>query len=203
MFLLLFKDNWFKWTESVRDRLAPIQYKLVQISELFTSKNFPQMSPSQLDEMKTQFIKAAAESCGKNCQVPQPDIPIPPVTTKLIFTGTYGGSNGVSYSFDLSLIKPYMKVKKVDVCSGTVIDSIQFTLVDGLGNLLTLARHGGNGGVCSDWTLDDNEHIKTIELYTGKYINSKVVVGLSFITNKGNNKFWGSKGQYNVCIRLI
>jgi hypothetical protein len=96
-----------------------------------------------------------------------------------------------------------MKVEKVVVCSGTAIDSIQFTLVDGLGNLLTLARHGNNGGDCQDWTLNDKERIITIELYTGSYYDSQVVVGLEFITNNDNRKFWGNKGQYNVCIKLI
>jgi hypothetical protein len=183
--------------------LSPIEYKLVQISELFTLENFPEMSSSQLDEMKTQFNKAAAESCGQNCKAPLPDMPIPPVFTKFISTPTYGGSGGKNFNFDYSLIKPYMKVKKVTVCSGTAIDSIQFTLVDGLGNLITLEKHGNNGGFCSDWTPNDNEHINKAELYTGKYFYSDVVVGLRFITNKGNNKFWGNNGDYNVCIELI
>ena len=161
------------------------------------------MSSSQLDEMKTQFNKASADSCGKNCNAPQPDMPIPPVTTKLISTRIYGGSGGGDYNFDPSLIKPYMKVKKVTVCSGTAIDSIQFTLVDGLGNLKTLERHGNNGGGCSDWTLNDNEHINTIELHTGSYQDRQVVVGLGFITNKDNRKFWGNKDQYNVCIEYL
>ena len=55
-----------------------------------------------------------------------------------------------------------MKVKKVTVCSGMAIDSIQFTLVDGLGNLITLEKNGNNGGACSDWAPNDNERINTV-----------------------------------------
>ena len=190
----------------MKDDLAPIKYSLVKISELFTSKNFPQKSRSQIEEMKDQFTKAINSLCdNNNCRPPPPDMPLPSVTTKFVFTKLVGGQGGSDENkFENNGISPYMRVKNVRVCSGHAIYSIQFKLSNGLGEVTTLGRHGRESGDCTEWSVDDDDAINTAEVYTGSICNDEclyLVVGLKLNTKKNKDHFWGNSGDYTVCIK--
>ena len=159
--------------------------------------------------MKDQFTKAINSLCNDNkCRPPPPDMPLPSVTTKLFYTEAFGGDGGKNFEFESSGITPYMRVKSVKVCtSNNGIDSIQFILTNGLGNLKTLKRQGSSGGDCSDLSVDDDDFINTAEVWTSEKSLLKfgilvVVKGIQLNTNKGKSKFWGKTSKdYNVCIK--
>ena len=161
--------------------------------------------------MKEQFTKAINSLCNDNkCRPPPPDMPLPSVTTKLFYTEAFGGNGGQNFEFESKGISPYMKVKTVKVCtSDSAINSIQFILTNGLGNLKTLKRQGSDGGDCSDLTLDDDDYINTAEVWTSQKIllEFRIIVlvrGIQFTSNKGKSKFWGKMSwgtDYQVCIK--
>ena len=156
--------------------------------------------------MKEQFTKAINSLCNDNkCRPPPPDMPLPSVTTKLFYTEAFGGNGGQNFEFESKGISPYLKVKTVKVCKSNIgINSIQFILTNGLGNLKTLKRQGGSGGDCSDMTLDDDDYINTAEVWTWPHIQLYRVVGIQLNTKNGKSTLWGLKEtEYHVCINVL
>lgn len=95
--------------------------------------------------------------------------------------GPSGGDGGVEYDervlpttgpgFDLPFA---FRVSQIRICSGTFVDSIQFTWVGG-STVIKGQRHGGSGGVCRTHTLASDELITRISGRYGRVVDSIVI----------------------------
>lgn len=183
-------NDFIEWSKSVRQYPVPIQYELKNLSYLFTQKNFPSLDAASLNLLKDNYYSNVKDYCKSiGCYEPGPDRQLPKnIITSSVYTSMYGGSNG-GYFQDSSLSNTLMRVKKVYISSGSLLDGIQFMLSDGV-NTYTTAWHGGVGGGVSTFELQDDEYITQIEVRSGKYVDA-----VTFYTNKGyKSKRYGGGG---------
>jgi hypothetical protein len=202
----------------VEKKLAPIKYSLVQISDLFTLHNFPDINTTQLSNMKNKFINEASKR--PNIAVltaTQPNRPLPTVTSKFVDVVEYTMNNfkgGTKVNFDRNGITTFSKVKSVTVCYKKFIRRIQFTVIDSAGNEKDLPHVGYSSdyGDCIEWTVmnDDDEYINTATVYlwySGEKTKKNCLVrGLLFKTNKGQKKTFGESIKdtvARVCIKML
>ncbi|MEA2572664.1 MAG: hypothetical protein QOI24_4665 [Acidobacteriota bacterium] len=94
--------------------------------------------------------------------------------------GPSGGDGGVEFDEHalpgpgLTLPAFGLRVSRIRICSGTFVDSIQFTWASG-STVITGQRHGGGGGVCRIHTLAGDERIISIRGRYGRVVDSIVI----------------------------
>lgn len=95
-------------------------------------------------------------------------------------TQFFGGSGGQPYVAKAQLeFNPNLRLCKIKMRSGDLIDSIQFVFTDGM-NQYELPAMGGNGGRPSEFIIPQGEVIQKIIVKHSQYLS-----GLQFITNTG------------------
>lgn len=101
----------------------------------------------------------------------------------------YGGNGGNPFNPQHEIdFNPNLRVQKIRVRHGGMIDSIQFVLTDGM-NLYELPKLGGNGGTQSEWDVPYGEYITKITVRYNQYC-----CGLQFFTNTGKfSPFFGKQ----------
>ena len=112
---------------------------------------------------------------------------------KYFCTLVYGGNGGSCFE-DRTPTNPMMRVVKVILISGALLEAIQLVLCDGVRVIVTPNR-GGNGGVQKEFIVPDDEWISQIEVRALSKVDS-----IRFITNKGtmSEKFGGNGGVFNL-----
>ncbi len=184
--------DWTVWANSIKQDPAPIDYKVVSLSDLFIGHYFPELSFDVLKEMRLQLNTAIDLYCNRiGCAPPQPD-PVPgSLTATYISSALYGGNTGLAFRDSLP-INPMMMVKKVMVRSGASLDAIQLELTDGVTTMVSPYR-GGYGGYEKVFNVPDDQWISQIEIRSGSMVDS-----VRFVTNKGikSEQFGGNTGNY-------
>ena len=103
--------------------------------------------------------------------------------------GPYGGSGGGAFN-DMPMDNCGAEVKRINIRSGRVVDSIQFTYRPTTGQDIVTPKHGGNGGSMSQIDLDVDGGEKIIGVF-GR--SGNVVDQLGFVTNEG--RVYGPYGE--------
>lgn len=187
--------SWVDWQSTVQNNSAPIQYKLVPITQLFTTIFFANYTQTQLSELVTLYTNAVQAYCNSlGCNAPAPDPPAPAqITYDVVYSSSYGGSGGSAFTDSLPT-NAVQDVRKVLIRSGSEVDSIQFWVSDGINSFYT-AAHGGTGGSPKIWEVPTGEHITQIEVRSGARIDA-----LTFITDKGTKspQYGGNGGSYKL-----
>ena len=188
--------------------MADIHYSLFPISDLFTEEHWDNLNLTsiQLKLLRDEFKKAIQIYCGNNCNTRPKDFPAPKYLPKPkyfmtpLFENTAKESNMREYLFDYEnrITNPYTKVKRITVCQNWgAISRIQFWDFDASqgvdGREIAIPAMGTDDKKCQDFNVEDDDFINTIEVQ--KQWN---VVGIRFLTNKGNNynsPLYGEKGS--------
>jgi len=102
-------------------------------------------------------------------------------------TQVFGGGGG--NTFTDPVIQTDVRVTAVQIRSGDLIDSVQFTYSLPNGTTTSGARHGGSGGRTSTFQLADDEYITGI---SGRYGDSLDSIRIQ--TNKRTSQLYGGSG---------
>ena len=201
-------DNWLTWSKTVETNLAEIHYSLFPISDLFTEEQRDKLNVTsvQLKLLRDEFKKAINIYCGDNCNTRSKDPPAPKYLPKPkyfmtpVFGNTANKSGTKEYLFDYEnrITNPYTKVKRITVCQNRyAIGLIQFWDFDASRDLngieIGIPAMGTGDKKCQDFNVEDDDFINTIEVQ-----KEKKVVGIRFLTNKGNKSnspLYGKKGS--------
>ena len=193
--------KWEDWYEYVQASPVPIYYKIKSISDLFTSRNFKNLSQTDLNLMKTKYLEFIVDFCNMSgCTVPIQD-PSLPTTLRNNFEKTPEfGSNGYNNFDDLPFLiqklKPTYKVSKIFIrFSNNYINSIQFALSDSVTTVYSPMR-GSLENTLGTFVLEEEEFITQIEIWANDYVDS-----IRFITNRGrlSERFGPNKaGKYSM-----
>ncbi|MTV49013.1 jacalin-like lectin domain protein [Heliobacillus mobilis] len=98
----------------------------------------------------------------------------------------FGGTGGGYFEDNLTEI---VQLIKVDIYSGTYIDSIRYTFKDVYGNTRDITHGGGGGSLAANIILAEDEYINFVSIKFGNVIDH-----LELETNKGRHFYAGGTG---------
>ena len=174
-------SKWEDWYDSVLATPVPIRYNLKSISDLFSTKNFKNMSQVDLNSIKSKYLESIVDFCTlTGCSVPLED-PALPTTLKnsLEKTPKFGSNlnnNFDDFQFLQQYLKPTYKINNVFIrFSNDYITSIQFSLSDSVSTIFTPMR-GSLDNTMYTFELKEDEFITQIDVWAFKNIDS---IGIS------------------------
>lgn len=119
---------------------------------------------------------------------------LPFVESTELFGGNGGGPFKPTKEIDWN---PNLRVQKIKVACGTMVDSLQLVMTDGK-STYEMPKMGGNGGQKTEWTIPQGDYITRISLYYSQYLN-----GIQFHTNGGKSSpFFGSALECNAEVEI-